>query len=201
MSEQEENLTKLLNNALNDLRKEINKQIQNEIKSHCKHLEPENQTLKHQVPELRKLNTSNKNNHEELEQYDRRLGLRIDRVPTKTNESSDDVLNSVKSLFKESKVDIPEIVIDHAHRTGSRYLVASSNNYCKCIIIRFTTFHHRTMFYRAKNKLKRGVKIKVDLTKTRHDLLKRANDHLKEATSSKFCYVDINCRLKVKFND
>ena len=128
MSEQEENLAKLLNNALNDLRKEINKQIQNEIKSHCKHLEPENQTLKHQVSELRKLNTSNKNNHEELEQYDRRLGLRIDLVPTKTNESNDDVLNSVKSLFKESKVDIPEIVIDHAHRTGSRYLVASSNN-------------------------------------------------------------------------
>ena len=57
------------------------------------------------------------------------------------------------------------------------------------------------MFYRAKNKLKRGVKIKLDLTKSRYNLLKRANDHVKEEPSIKFCYADINCRLKVKFND
>ena len=42
MSEEEENLTKVFN-VLNDFRKEITKQIQNEIKSHCKHLESENQ--------------------------------------------------------------------------------------------------------------------------------------------------------------
>ena len=155
MSEQEENLTKVFNNVLNDLRKEITKQIQNEIKSHCKHLESENQMLKHQVSELKRLNISNQNNHQELEQYGRRLCLRIDGVPTKANESSDDVLDSVKSLFKEAKVDI------RAHRIGSRYQDASSNNYCKSIIIRFTTFRHRTMFCRAKNKLKRGVKIKL----------------------------------------
>ena len=61
MSEQEENLTKVFNNVLNDLREEITKQIQNEIKSHCKHLESENQMLKHQVSELRRLNISNQN--------------------------------------------------------------------------------------------------------------------------------------------
>ena len=57
------------------------------------------------------------------------------------------------------------------------------------------------MFYRAKNKLKRGVRVKVDLTKSRYDLLKKANDHVKEVHSIKFCYADVNCRLKVKFND
>ena len=201
MSEQEENLTKVLNNTLNDLREEITKQIQNEIKSHCKHLESENQMLKHQVSELRRLNISNQNNHEGLEQYGRRLCLRIDGVPTKTNESSDDVLDSVKSLFKEAKVDIPESVIDRAHRFGSRYLDASSNNYCKSIIVRFTTLYHRTMFYRAENKSKRGMRIKLALTKSRYALLKRANDHVKEVPSIKFCYADVNCRLKVKFND
>ena len=107
----------------------------------------------------------------------------------------------MKSLFKEAKVDIPESVIDRAHRIGSRYLGASSNNYCKSIIIRSTTFRHRSMFYRAKNKLKRGVRIKLDLTKSRYDLLKRANDHVKEVPSIKFCYADVNCCLMVKFND
>ena len=75
MSEQEENFTNVLNNVLNDLRGEITKQIQNEVKSHCKHLESKNLMLKHQVSELRRLNISNQNNHEELEQYDRRLCL------------------------------------------------------------------------------------------------------------------------------
>ena len=164
-------------------------------------MESENQMLKRQVSELRRLNISNQNNHEELEQYGRRPRLWIDDVPTKTKESSDDVLDSVKSLFKEAKVDIPGLVIDRAHKIGSSYLDASSNNYCKSIIIHFTTFRQRTMFYRAENKLKRGVRIKLDLTKSRYDLLKRPNDHEKEVPSIKFCYVDINCRLKVKFND
>ena len=121
------------------------------------------------------------------------------RCTHKTNKSSDDVLDSVKSLLKEAKVDIPESVIDGAHRIGSRYLDTSSNNYCKIIIIRFTTFRQRTMFYRAKYKLKRGLRIKLDLTKSRYDLSKRAN--VKEVPSIKFCYEDINCCMKVKPND
>ena len=99
MSELEENVTKVFN-VLSDLREEITKQIQNAVKSHCKHLESENQMLKRQVSELRRLNISNQNNHEELEQYGRRLCRRIDGVSAKTKESSDDVLDSVKSLFK-----------------------------------------------------------------------------------------------------
>ena len=57
------------------------------------------------------------------------------------------------------------------------------------------------MFYRARNKLKRGMRLKLDLTKSRYNSLKRANDHVKEVPVIKFCYADINCRLKVKFND
>ena len=89
MSEGEENLTKVFN-VLNDLQKETTKEIQNEIKSHSKHLESENEMLmKHQMSESKRLNMSNQNNHEELEQYGRRLCLRIDCVHTKNNDSSD----------------------------------------------------------------------------------------------------------------
>ena len=105
--------------------------------------------LKHQVSELRRLNISNQNNHEESEQYDRRLCLRIDGVPTNTKEPSDNVLDSLKSLFKEGKVDIPESVIDRTHRAEFRYLDTSSNNYYESIIIRFTTFRNRAMFCRC----------------------------------------------------
>ena len=57
------------------------------------------------------------------------------------------------------------------------------------------------MFYRAKNKLKKRVRIKLDLTKSIYDFQKRVNDHVKEVPHIKFCYVVISCRLKVKFND
>ena len=91
--------------------------------------------------------------------------------------------------------------MSYAHRIDSRYLDACSNNCRKSIIIRFTTFRLRTIFYRAKNKLKRGVRIELDLTKSRYDLLKRANDHVEEVHPIKLCYADTNCRLEVKFND
>ena len=104
-------------------------------------------------------------------------------------------------LIQAAKVHIPESVVDRARRIDYRYLDACPNIYCKSIIIRFTTFRHRTTLYRAKNKLKRAVRIKLDLTKSRSDLLKRTNDNVKELPSIKFCFADINCRLKVKFND
>ena len=45
------------------------------IKSHCKHWKSEDQMLKHPASELTRLNISNQNNHEELEQYGRRIYL------------------------------------------------------------------------------------------------------------------------------
>ena len=57
------------------------------------------------------------------------------------------------------------------------------------------------MFYRAKNTLNRGVRIKLDLTKSRYDLLNRVNDHVIEVASIKVCYTELKHCLKVKFND
>ena len=59
--------------------------------------------------------------NEELEQYGRRLCVRIDGVPTVDNETSDEVLDKVKSLIKESSCDIPDVVIDRADRIEKGY--------------------------------------------------------------------------------
>ena len=58
---------------------------------------------------------------EELQQYGRRLCVRIDGVPTVDNETSDEVLDKEKSLIKETSCDIPGIVTDRAHRIGKGY--------------------------------------------------------------------------------
>ena len=69
---------------------------------------------------------------------------------------------------------------------------------CKSIIVRFTTFRHRTLFYRARKNLK-SAKVKLDLMKSRFDLLKRANNHMKEIRAINFCHADRNCRLGESF--
>ena len=58
---------------------------------------------------------------EELKQYDRRLCVTIDGVPTVDNKISDEVLDKVKSQIKETTCDIPDIVIDRANRIGKGY--------------------------------------------------------------------------------
>ena len=104
--------------------------------------------------------------NKELEQYGRRLCVRIDGVPTVDNETSDEVLDKVKSLIKESSCDIPDVVIDRADRIEKGYNDKQSNVLSKSIIVRFTTFRQRTMFYSSRANLKNNVKFKLDLTKT-----------------------------------
>ena len=137
---------------------------------------------------------------DELEQYNRRLCARIDGVPVAENETSNDVLQNVKSIIEESSSEIPDVVIDRAHRIGKAYTDKTSGVKCKSIIVRFTTFRHRTMFYHSRKNLKRNVKVKLDLTK-KHSIFTEAMQLVKYNEAVKFVMTDINCRLKVVFKD
>ena len=139
--------------------------------------------------------------YESQEQYSRRLCLRIDRVPLPlkgTKETADQVLDKVKKLFEEMEVDFPENVIDRAHRIGG---IKSSDGMpsSQAIIVRLTTWHHRTMVYQARKKAK-VAKFRLDLTKARLDLLIAAQELLKPHPNC-FAFADINCRLRVCSNN
>ena len=95
------------------------------------------------------------------------------RCATLKNESSDDILELTKVLFKEAKVAVPAIVLDRAHRIRPSYTDKTTSKKCKSIISRFTTFRHRALFYRARKNLKSGFKVKLHITKSRFNLLKR----------------------------
>ena len=73
-------------------------------------------------------------------------------------------MNLTKTLFKEAKVSVPENVLDRAHRIGPIYTDRGSRKKCKSIIVRFTTFRQRILFYRVRKNLK-TAKVKLDLTK------------------------------------
>ena len=67
-------------------------QMQNEVSKRSKEIVSENKMLKKQVPKLKILSIKNQSNSEELEQYGRRLCIRIDGIPAVKKESSDDVI-------------------------------------------------------------------------------------------------------------
>ena len=48
-------------------------------------------------------------------------------------------------MCKEAGMNIFETIIDRAHRLGNTYVDIKSKKRCKSIIVRFTSFCHRTM--------------------------------------------------------
>ena len=79
-------------------------------------------------------------------------------------------------------LDLPHDVIDTAHRTGKKVeiedvgydKVATGVSVLQQVIVRFRSWSHRTLIYNSRKK--RKLKFKVDLTKRRNDLLKKARD-------------------------
>ena len=171
------------------LEKEIKKR--EELESTVCMLQEHVQNYQKQVNEL-------KDNQDKLEQYGRRLCIRIDGVPMVENETSNDILQNVKSIIDESSSEIQDVAIGKAHRIGKACTDKTSGVKCKSIIIRFTTFRHRTMLYHNRKNLKRNVKVKLDLTK--NSIFTEAMQLVKNNEAVKFALVDINC-LKVVFKD
>ena len=129
---------------------------------------------------------------EENEQYGRRLCLRIKDIKKQQNESCDKVLEVVQCLLSEASINIPDPYIDRAQcvsRTGDT------------MIVRFTTFRHQTIIYRKMKELKYGVKVHLDWTKARLDLLIKASKYVNSHSNVGFVYADINCRLKIHFSN
>ena len=81
--------------------------IREELKSTVSLLQQHAKIWQNQITELQQ-------EKEELEQYGRRLWVRIDGVPIVDHETLDGVLDKVKSLIKETSCDIPDVVIGRA---------------------------------------------------------------------------------------
>ena len=108
------------------------------------------EVLNEQCSKLRKdINTK----CDELEQYSRRQCLRIEGIVKTRKEKVEDVINLVKDCFAEADVNIPDTVLDRAHRIGPVCKDESDQN-IQGIIVKFTNFRYRSMFYKTRNKTK-----------------------------------------------
>ena len=130
------------------------------------------EVLNEQCSKLRKdINTK----CDELEQYSRRQCLRIEGIVKTRKEKVEDVINLVKDCFAVADVDIPDTVLDRAHRIWSVYKYESDQN-IQGIIVKFNNFRYRSMFYKNRKKLKQGKRVRIDLTSNRYNILKKENE-------------------------
>ena len=69
--------------------------------------------------------------------------------------------------------DLSGDYIDRAHRKGPYYACYKSQEKCRRNMVRFNSLKYRTLFYGKRVSLK-NVRVKIDLTKIRYEVLKNA---------------------------
>ena len=155
--------------------------------------------IQQHVNTLKAENIMLKKSVENLQQYVRRPNIRIFGVPVLPNESSEEVNKFVLGMITNNNIDIPISSIDRAHRIGK---VVESRNHpnqkVQPIIVRFTSFRDRTVFYRARKSIKDKSRlgVSVDLTTERYSLLNEARKQVENIQCVQFVYSDINCNLR-----
>ena len=198
-----------LNKTFNELRESLINDFKAEIKTlvdaHRKEIEKLDSTvamLQEHVSYLKQDNEILSRKIDENEQYGRRLCLRIEGVAVKSGkETAEDVYKIVEKIISEAEVDIPPDVLDRVHRIGKPQEPKEQGKpITQSIIVRFSTFRHRTLLYHARKSVK-SAKVRLDLTKARYGVLNLARDMVKNDDKVKFVYSDINCRLKVHLAD
>ena len=147
--------------------------------------------LQKHVENVKCIQVDNESKYDDIEQYGRRLCLRIDGVETVENETADNVLDKVKAIVVESGAKIPDEFIDRAHRIGAPYEDRKTKVMAQSIIVRFCNFRHRTLFYRNRKNLS-GKTVKLDLTRKRYTILSDARVLVEKNDNVDFVYSDIN---------
>ena len=185
-------LKSFIHDQMNTIKDLNSKVIQNEstiavLQNNMERLKHENKSLRNKVEE----------DLDEICQYSRRQCLRLNGIEVgDEREESEDIVNIVKKKFEEVGMNVPDICIDRAHRIG-RTVKFEGKKY-RPIIVKFNNFRTRTLFYQKRNTLKNNVKIRIDLTKRRYQLLQECRELIDgKKLTDVYIFPDINCRLKI----
>ena len=187
------------------LKKIVMKEDINELKEI---IENQKKKIDKQQSEIESLQTKVRhleNDNESLEQYGRRTCLRLIGIPPPENgnETGEDCLKKVQHLIQELAVDIPSSCVDRAHRIGKPFKRRDGST-AQTIIVKFTTWRHKTLLYRKRNNeicKNKKLQMYLDLTKKRNGILKDAREKVKNFSNVDFVFANVNCQLCLKFKD
>ncbi|XP_065654801.1 uncharacterized protein LOC136081416 [Hydra vulgaris] len=128
-----------------------------------------------------------KNKIRQLEDRQRRNNLRIEGVKKNENESWDDTVIKIINLF-ENNLNVKDVIIERAHRTGS-----ISNVKPRTLVIKLLNFKDKVKILKNANKLKgSGIYINEDFSletsSIRKKLLENSRTHRKNGKYSVVIY-------------
>ena len=105
----------------------------------------------------------------------------------------------MKEVLPGQELDIPDNVIDRAHRIG-----AGKDGGPAAIIVKFTTWRHRTLLYRERAKITKniGITLSLDITRDNIIMMDKVKDIAKELNAPiAYVFCDINCQPTIKISD
>ena len=114
-----------------DLLSEIKELINLDVE---KAMKKQKEEFKSAMDALQERVTNLEHAHDDLEQYGRRLSVRMEDISVATDKTADNVLEKVENILKEACPNLSGNVIDRAHRIGSNYKCFKTNNICHSVI-------------------------------------------------------------------
>ena len=198
---QEISLADIIKEKLNEFKGELPTEIRLLIKSEVDEaLKKQKEKFDSAFTQLEKRIAKLENYNDDLEQYGRRVCLRIEDVLVANEETAEEVFKKTENMLKKFCPNLSGDCIERAHRIGPDYMCYKSQEKCCSIMVHFVSFKHQTLFYRKRASLK-NVRVKIDLTKRRYEVLKKAINLVNGNNDVDYVFTDVNCRLKVVFKD
>ena len=140
-----------------------------------------------------------------LEQYGRRMSVRIEGIQYVEGESEKDLFKSIKDDLKEVGVTINPTDIVRFHRSSKPKRNDDGIMVAQCIL-KFSKWDARRRMKDVNKKARdenKSIRTHNDLTKRRYALLRSARDKVKRKvgrSSEVFAFSDINSNLKIRAN-
>ena len=125
----------------------------------------------------------------------------IDSVPKQNNEKTEEVFRCVKGLIGEvPDLEIPEAVINR--HIELVLIIPTKRRKCLSQLLLALQPLAIVQHFTELEVLQETAQVRLDPTKWQYDILKARNKYIKSiGHAAKFCYADINCRMKIKWTD
>jgi hypothetical protein len=146
--------------------------------------------------------------HDALEQYGRRMNIRLDNVPELANETPDALEKKALELLSAAGAAITSSDIIRMHRIGRlRPDPDQPQSKRGQVIIRLSNWKARESAHLSRNKARdMGHPIRQDLTQPRRELIAEANAAIRAWDPSTrgnlqepvYCYANINCVVTMR---
>ena len=160
-------------------------------------LEDQNGVLKIVSSNLEKEVERLRDRVDELDQYGRRSNIILRNIEVPENEEPAAIERKVKEIVeKELKLPHASNDIDKLHRIGKKKEYEGKTY--QHVIVRFRSHRSRYAAYKERKKLKNGVKMSPNLTKTRLQVLDESSKLVRDIDGVDFTFANINGDLCVR---